>query len=97
MNTVNVKIYNDDYPIRSEEPDSKIHQIAQFVDERMGEVAKNISNREKSKIAVLAAINITGEYFKLRESLKNLHNEVDDKITQRAQQMVHKLQEVMNP
>ncbi len=70
-NRVEVFIEGRAVILTGEEPEDYIKSVAEYVDKKYKEV-KNISsgNVSSSMLSVLAAINITDEYFKERE--KNL-------------------------
>jgi cell division protein ZapA len=63
-----VKIYGESYPLRTAESASRLEELAQFVDARMREVAASGKVVVTSKIAVLAALYIADELFRLRET-----------------------------
>jgi cell division protein ZapA len=66
---VTVKIYGESYPLRTQEPAARLEELARFVDARMREVAAGGKVVVTSKIAVLAALHIADELFRLREAL----------------------------
>ena len=63
-----VKIYGESYPLRTAEPAARLEELARFVDARMREVAASGKVVVTSKIAVLAALYIADELFRLREA-----------------------------
>ena len=63
-----VKIYGENYPLRTTEPAARLEELARFVDARMREVAASGKVVVTSKIAVLAALYIADELFRLREA-----------------------------
>jgi len=69
MEHVTVKIYGESYPLRTGEPGGRREELARFVDSRMREVAAGGKVVVTSKIAVLAALHIADELFRLREAL----------------------------
>lgn len=64
---VTVKIFGESYAMRTGEP-SRLEEVARHVDARMREVAASGKVVVTSKIAVLAALYIADELFRLRES-----------------------------
>jgi cell division protein ZapA len=62
-----VRIFGHEYRIRSDEDEQTVQRIAKFVDEKMQEMAKGAQTPDPLGVAVLAALNIAGEYFPLRE------------------------------
>lgn len=66
--SVTVKIYGETYPLRTAEPVARLEELARYVDGRMREVAASGRVVATSKIAVLAALHIADELFRLREA-----------------------------
>jgi cell division protein ZapA len=64
---VNVRIYGENYPLKTGEPAERLEEIARYVDARMREVAASGRVVVTSKIAVLAALHIADELFRLRD------------------------------
>lgn len=63
-----VKIYGENYPLRTAESAARLEALARYVDARMREVAASGKVVVTSKIAVLAALHIADELFRLREA-----------------------------
>jgi len=62
-----VKILGREYRIRSDEDERTVQRIARFVDEKMQDMARRAQTPDPLGVAVLAALNIAGDYFPLRE------------------------------
>ena len=62
-----VRIYGENYPLRTAEPAARLEELARYVDARMREVAASGKVVVTSKIAVLAALHIADELFRMRE------------------------------
>ncbi len=67
FNILKVNIYGTEYPIKGTTDVEYIKKVAQYVDNKMREVNKNISIDSSLKVSILAALNITDELFKERE------------------------------
>ena len=63
---IRVNIFGTEYPIRGDADPAYVEKIAQFVDTKMREVSKQLSLPSMTKVAILAAMNITDELFKER-------------------------------
>jgi cell division protein ZapA len=61
--TVRVIIHGDDYSIRGDVDNEMTQKVASYVDRKMSETQTRLSLRDKLKIAILSAMNITGELF----------------------------------
>ena len=60
---VKVRIYGQDYTIAGDREEETIKEIAAYVDEKMREVGRNFATNAQGSLAVLAAINVTDEFF----------------------------------
>ncbi len=65
-----VNIYGREYSIRGEGDPAYVAEIAHFVDMRMREMTDNITMASTSKVAILAALNITDELFRLEKGME---------------------------
>jgi cell division protein ZapA len=77
--TVTVSIFGEDYPIRGEGDTEYIESVASYLDDKMREVAERNANKSPTKVAILAALNITDELFQARNAtskeIRNLEEE----------------------
>jgi cell division protein ZapA len=64
---VTVEIAGQRYPIRSALDAGYVAELATYVDAKMRLAAKETSGGDSLKIAVLAALNIADELFRMRE------------------------------
>ena len=64
---VTVRIYGENYPLKTGEPAERLEELARYVDARMREVSASGRVVVTSKIAVLAALHIADELFRLRD------------------------------
>ena len=63
-----VEIFGTHYTFDGDNPEL-VRQLADYVDRKMSETAKSIRNVTTSKVAVLAAMNLAEELFRLRDSV----------------------------
>ena len=66
--TVQVQIFGTDYALKSDKDTEHVQSIAKYVDDKLEALAKNTNVKSQTKIAVLVALNIADELFRLRES-----------------------------
>jgi cell division protein ZapA len=64
---VHVDIQGQRYAIKSELDPKYVNDIAAFVDQKMERVGRELSTADSVRLAVLAALNIADEVFRLRE------------------------------
>tara|TARA_Y200000002_G_scaffold197255_1_gene162935 strand:- start:1988 stop:2281 length:294 start_codon:yes stop_codon:yes gene_type:complete len=78
---VNVRIFGQEYPIKASSNESYIKEVAAYVDKKMNEVQRSVpSSMNASKIAILAAMNISDELFGARRGEYSFKGEVESKI-----------------
>ena len=64
--TVKVTIFNQTFSLRSAGGVEHVREMASLVDERMKQIASQITTHDVSKIAILAALNIADEMQNLK-------------------------------
>jgi cell division protein ZapA len=82
-----VEIFGQTYNVRAEGDSSYIHDLARFVDSRMKEVAERTATVDTTKIAILAALNISDDLHQ-REKLRK--DSPTDAVA-RAERLIQKL------
>jgi cell division protein ZapA len=68
---VHVEVFGQKYPIKTELDPAYVEQLATFVESRMEMASKSSPSSDAVGLAVLAALNITDEFFRTRTSLAN--------------------------
>lgn len=71
-NRLSVDIYGQQYRMLGKASPTYLRSVAAFVDEKMRDIAGGNARLDTAKLAVLAAINITDEYFRLKEEYEEL-------------------------
>ena len=62
-----VEIFGQTYSVRAEGESGYIHDLARFVDSRMKEVAEKTATVDTTKIAILAALNISDDLYQVEK------------------------------
>ena len=65
---VKIRLFGTDYDVSSTADVDYTREIGRYVDEKMHEIAQQVSIRSVSTIAVLAAVNMADELRKEREA-----------------------------
>lgn len=89
-----VEIFGQRLGLRADGDESRIQEIARFVDFRMREVADRSSSVDTVKIAVLTALNIADELFQERETDQDTRNK---RLERQAECLVTKIEEAIEP
>lgn len=91
--TTTVEIHGQEYTIRADRDPEYVRTIANFVDDRMREVARGAGQVTSLKVAILTALNIADELFQERESGRA---DVVHSLEERARRLVATLEEVVD-
>ncbi len=81
-NQVSISIFGQEYSVKAPADPEYIKRIGEYLDGKMREVQSGFSTTQSStRIAILAAMNITDELFNARQSGDSEDNEVEQKIS----------------
>lgn len=86
-----VEIFGQTYNVRAEGDGDYIHDLARFVDSRMKEVADRTTTVDTTKIAILAALNISDDLYQER---KGRQSDPAD-ARGRAERLIRKLDDAL--
>jgi cell division protein ZapA len=81
-NQVSISIFGQEYSVKAPADPEYILKIAEYLDGKMREVQSGFSTTQSStRIAILAAMNITDELFNAKQSGDLENTEVEQKIS----------------
>ncbi len=86
---VSVTIFGQSYSLRAEEDGTYVEDLARYVDTKMRTLSQSTGTSEPLRVAVLAALNIADEYFKLEER----HRAGEAELEATARELVTALEE----
>ncbi len=75
---VNVKIYGQEYTIAGGASGDRVVTVARHVDKIMNELSKALPSMSVSSLAVLAAVNVTNDFFEARDKISELEKVIND-------------------
>lgn len=79
-NLVRVTIYGQQYTVKGKADPSYITSVAKYVNDKMEEIENTLSSFQSPlRIAILAAMNITDEYFNSKKENEDILQTVDEK------------------
>lgn len=85
--SVQVKIYDRDYALRTSGNPARLQQLCVDLDKRMREVAKSSGSVDTLKVAILAAIGLADDLLRAQEELRKM----DESVGQRSKECVSML------
>ncbi len=87
--SVKVSIYGTEYPVKGDADPDYIEEVAVYVDTKMREVARSLTVKSTTKVAVMAALNITDELFNARRDLEERERKLEaeiERLTEKTRQ-----------
>ena len=91
VKTVKVRVFDHEYVVKSGDDDEQALRIAEYVNEKLGEIKDNNMELSEKKIVILAALNIASEYFQLL----NERDELLARLQQRTEALIYNIDSVM--
>ncbi|MBS4023555.1 MAG: cell division protein ZapA [Dethiobacter sp.] len=80
-NRISVKIYGEEYTMKGAASPEYMKRLAQYVDEQMRQISKVNRRLGVNKVAVLTAVNMADELFRVRQELHEMEMLLDKKST----------------
>ena len=77
---VPVEIYGHAYNLRGEGDTAYINGLAEFVDQKMREIADQTATIDSLKVAILAALNIADQHFQFKSAETEHHQTVSERM-----------------
>jgi len=87
-----VRIFGQEYSVRSESDGEHVQQVAALVDEKMREVANASSQVSSLRVAILAALNLADELVSLRKGEMRSVDELDTRALRLARALEETLE-----
>lgn len=84
LSDVRVQIFGSEYRIASETDPEHIRKVASYIDQKMREIASALALRTRSTVAVLTAVNLADELFKIEEEGRRIDQISREKADQLA-------------
>jgi cell division protein ZapA len=86
---VSVTIFGQSYSLRAEEDGTYVEDLARHVDTKMRTLSESTGTSDPLRLAVLAALNIADEFFKLDER----HRSGEERVEATARELLKALEE----
>ena len=77
--TVKIKIQNREFAVKGSDDKEQILQVAAYVDQKLKEVGDSAKGLSNDKTAILAALDIAGDYFQLLKEKEDLLAQINDR------------------
>jgi cell division protein ZapA len=80
MESVQVEIFGQVYSIKGQDDPAYIRELAAFVDSKMKDVQKGTGTVDPHRVAILAALMISDEFYQLRKQHGVLEKTTDHAV-----------------
>ena len=87
-----VEIFGALYHVRGDKDPEYLRELADEVDQKMREIAQQVSTVDTGKIAILVALNLTDELFQCRKHQDGDRVEIEEKVQELAGRLGEALQ-----
>ncbi|WP_424565525.1 cell division protein ZapA [Tepidibacillus fermentans] len=77
-NRLTISIYGQQYTIVGKASSNYLRMVSGYVDDKMRQIAGSNARLDTTKIAVLTAVNIADEYFRLKQEYDELRKLIED-------------------
>ena len=92
-NLVHVQIFGQTYAVKAGADAGYVEELAAHVDAQMQEVSRSAGAVDSLRVAVLAALNIADECFRLRADLRDADGRASGKAAALARELAAALEE----
>lgn len=76
---VKVTILGQNYNIKGDTSPEYIMQLADYVNQKIGEIENNVPGGNTLQLAILASLNIADEYFQIKKISSGIEGAIEDK------------------
>jgi cell division protein ZapA len=87
-----VEIFGTVYHVRGSEEDEHLQGLADLVDRKMREVAQHVSTGDTARIAILAALNLADELFRIQSQQEGERGEIREKVARLTEELARALE-----
>jgi cell division protein ZapA len=86
-NLIHVEIFGQTYAVRAGADPSYVEELAKYVDGQMRDIARTSGAVDSVRIAVLAALNVADEYFRLKTGGETSGAELHERAARLASEL----------
>ncbi|HEX2641921.1 MAG TPA: cell division protein ZapA [Thermoanaerobaculia bacterium] len=90
--TTSVEIFGAVYHVRGDDESGRVQGLADLVDRKMREIAQHITSGDTTRIAILAALNLADELFRLQQAQEEERVEIREKMAALTEELTRALE-----
>ncbi|MGA9109872.1 MAG: cell division protein ZapA [Smithella sp.] len=88
-NSYNIRILGQEISVLSDSEDEQVAEVVQFLNKKMEEILRSGNGLKNLNVAILAALNISEEFLKL----KGINRELCDQLEGRSEKLIQLIEE----
>lgn len=85
-----IRVLGQDISVLSDSGDEHVEAVVSYVNDKVAEIQKNTKAINVLQVAVLAALNVADEYFKLQGEKEDICHQMES----RSEQLIHLINEL---
>ena len=85
-----IRVLGQDISVLSDSGDEHVEAVVSYVNDKVSEIQKSTKAINVLQVAVLAALNIADEYFKLQGEKEDICHQMES----RSEQLIHLINEL---
>jgi cell division protein ZapA len=85
-----IRVLGQDISVLSDSGDEHVEAVVSYVNDKVAEIQKNTKAINILQVAVLAALNVADEYFKLQGEKEDICHQMES----RSEQLIHLINEL---
>jgi len=88
-NSYNIRILGQEISVLSDSEDEQVAEVVQFLNKKMEEILRSGNGLKNLNVAILAALNISEEFLKL----KGINRELCDQLESRSEKLIQLIED----
>jgi cell division protein ZapA len=88
-NSYNITILGQEFSVLSDSEDEQVAEVVQFLNKKVEEILRSGNGLKNLNVAILAALNISEEFLKLR----GINRELCDQLESRSEKLIQLIEE----
>lgn len=83
--SVEIKLLNQKFNLKTDSDEAYVHRVSDFVNKKLFDVQEKTHSVSSLNVALLAALNIADDYFKMKGKKKDPRQEAKQKVQELIQ------------
>ncbi len=85
-----IRVLGEDISVLSDSGDEHVETVVKYVNDKVKEIQDTTKTNNTVHVAILAALNIADEYYKVKEIKENIFQQMES----RSEKLIHLINEI---